>query len=104
MAMKATLDMSMVPDSPTSDVSGIMDYSPIITGTETIDGKVCQVISFDQTGAGSVKMWLWEEKGLPLKMEMVANGTTTTIVYNNIDFSDIPDSIFELPDGVTIVG
>jgi hypothetical protein len=104
MATKSTLDMSMVPESPIKDITGIMDYSPNIIGTETIDGKVCKVVSYDETGVGSIKKWIWEEKGLPLKMEMTASGTTTTIEYKNIDFSDIPDSMFQLPDGVTIIG
>ena len=103
-ATKTTLDLSMVPESPITDVSSILDYSPNIIGTETIDGKVCTVISYDEPGTGSIKMWIWQEKGLPLKMEMTANGKTTTIDYTNIDFSDIPDSMFLLPDGVTIAG
>jgi outer membrane lipoprotein-sorting protein len=53
---------------------------------------------------GSVKMWLWEEKGLPLKMEMTApSGEKTTIEYSNIDLSNIPDSMFEIPAGTTII-
>jgi outer membrane lipoprotein-sorting protein len=105
MATKTTLNTSMVPSSPIQAVSSILDYSPLVSGTETIDGKVCKVITYDDTGAGSMKMWIWEEKGLPLKMEMTSsNGDKTTIDYTNIDFSDIPDSIFELPEGVQIIG
>jgi outer membrane lipoprotein-sorting protein len=104
MATKTTLNLGTIPSSPINDTSDILDYSPAITGTETIDGKVCKVIEYNQTGTGSVKMWIWEEKGLPLKMEMIYDGKTTTIVYKNIDFSDIPDSIFEIPEGVKIIG
>jgi hypothetical protein len=104
MATKTILDMSKLPDSPIKDITGILNYSPVISGTETIDGKVCQVITYDETGVGSVKMWIWEERGLPLKMEIAANGTTTTLMYSNMDFSDIPDSIFEIPEDVTILG
>jgi hypothetical protein len=103
-ATKTTIDNSMVPESPINDVSGILDYSPNVIGTETIDGKVCTVVTYDKTELGSIKMWIWNEKGLPLKMEVTADGNMTTIEYKNIDLSDIPDSMFELPEGVTIVG
>jgi outer membrane lipoprotein-sorting protein len=103
MATKAKLDATMLPESPIESTGDIMDYSPNVIGTETIDGKVCKVIAYDEAGVGNVKMWLWEEKGLPLRMEMTVSGQTTIIEYKNIDFSDIPDSIFELPEGVTII-
>jgi outer membrane lipoprotein-sorting protein len=103
MATKADLDASMLPESPIESTGDIMDYDPNIIGTETIDGHLCTVIGYEEAGVGSVKMWIWEEKGLPLKMEMTSGGTTTTIEYMNIDFSNIPDSIFELPDGVMII-
>lgn len=104
MAYKTTLDTSMVPESPTEDMSDILDYGANIIGTETIDGKVCKVVAYEEAGVGSVKMWLWEEKGLPLKMEMTApSGEKTTIEYSNIDLSNIPDSMFEIPAGTTII-
>lgn len=103
MATKSALDSNMVPDSPLGEASNILDYSPNIVGTETIDGKDCAVVAYEMPGEGNVKMWIWKDKGFPLKMEMTANGSTTTIEYGNIDFSDIPDSVFELPDDVQII-
>jgi len=102
-AMEMPLDESMIPEDPVDNTSDILDYDPNVVGTETIDGKVCAVVAYEMPGEGSVKMWIWKDKGFPLKMEMTANGQTTTIEYKNISFSDIPDSAFELPDGVTIV-
>jgi len=84
MATKSKLDASMLPESPIESTGDIMDYDPNVIGTETIDGKVCKVIGYDEAGTGSVKMWIWEEKGLPLKMEMTASGQTTIIEYKNI--------------------
>jgi hypothetical protein len=51
---------------------------------------------------GTVKQWIWQEKGFPLKIESVTSIGNVTITINNIDFSDIPDSLFELPAGVQI--
>ena len=102
MAYKTTLTSAMIPQGNVENTSAILDYNPNITGTETIDGKSCTVISYDTGGSGSVKEWIWTEKGFPLKMEMNTSAGTTTIEYSNIDFSDIPDSAFELPEDVTI--
>ncbi|MFA5309337.1 MAG: DUF4412 domain-containing protein [Dehalococcoidales bacterium] len=102
MAIKQALNEDMVPAGNLQDTSDIMDYSPNVTGTETIDGHVCAVVYYEQPGAGSVKMWIWEEKGFPVKMETTTSSGTTTIEFTNISFSDIPDSTFELPDDVQI--
>ena len=46
------------------------------------------------------KMWIWNEKGLPLKMEMTMTFgsavSTTTILMDNFSFADIPDSTFNI--------
>ena len=103
IAMKTTLNTSMIPEGNAGDTSKILDYNPTIVGTETIDGKSCTVITWDIPGSGSMKEWVWTDKGFPLKMETTANGKTTVIEFKNIDFSNIPDSVFELPEGVQII-
>ncbi len=103
MAMKTALNPSMMPEGSTPDASDILQYDPKTLGTETIDGKSCTVITWDIPGTGSFKEWVWTDKGFPLKMETTAGGQTTVIEFKNIDFSDIPDSIFKLPDGVQII-
>jgi outer membrane lipoprotein-sorting protein len=103
IAMKTTLDTNMVPEGPIEDPDEILNFNPDITGTETIDGKSCTVFTWDAPGTGTVTYWIWTETGFPLKIEMVTSQGTTTITFTNIDFSDISDSIFELPEGVTII-
>ncbi len=99
-AMKSTFNTSDMPEGGV-DTGDIMDYNPNIVGTETIDGKSCTVIAYEYAGS-SMKYWIWTEKGFPVKMEITSAGSKTTIEYKNIDFSNIADSIFELPAGVTI--
>lgn len=97
-AMKMTYDDSQVPDEP----GDILDYYPDIVGTEIFDGKECTVIEYGHAGE-SIKAWIWNETGFPVKMEVTSGGVTTTVVWRNFDFSNIPDSIFELPEGVEIM-
>jgi outer membrane lipoprotein-sorting protein len=106
MWMKMTLDTSMVPEGATENPNDILDYNPQITGTETIDGKSCTVITWEIPGTGTMTEWIWTEKGFPLKMETTTSEGTTIITFTNISFSDIDDSMFELPEGaiVTTIG
>jgi len=103
MAMEMVVDEGTMPESPLEDSSEILENNPNITGTETIDGKDCVVVTYEVPGEGNMKMWIWKEKGFPIKMEMVTSQGTTTIEFSNIDLSDIPDSAFKLPDDVTII-
>lgn len=48
-----------------------------------------------------MKVWIWNETGLPLKIvsAVQTNGTTvsTTTEWKNFVFEDVPDSLFEVP-------
>ncbi len=98
MAIKMTFDASKAPENP----SDILENSPKIVGTETIDGKVCTIIEYNSPEA-NVKTWIWNDKGFPVKMESTAGGVESTVLWKNFDFSDIPDSMFELPEGAQIM-
>ncbi len=104
MAMKATLDPGTMPQGTLEgDMSAVLEYDPVIVGTETIDGKSCTVIEFAKEGM-TVNVWIWTETGFPLRSQgITSDGTTMLEEYTNIDFSDIPDSMFELPEGVEII-
>jgi outer membrane lipoprotein-sorting protein len=77
MAMK--MDFSQAPESAIEETSSIEQYNPTVIGTETIDGKLCTVVEYV------------DPEGI-LRTEM-----------KNIEFGDIPDSMFELPAGVEIM-
>jgi outer membrane lipoprotein-sorting protein len=94
------MDFGQAPESA-SDSSSILKYNPTVVGTETLDGKVCEVIQYDENGV-TTKTWIWQEKGLPVRVEAnTAEGNSITD-FKNYDFSDIPDSQFELSAGVKI--
>lgn len=102
LAIKMPFDPTQVPKAPTDEAKSILNYNPKVVGTESIDGKVCSVIEYT-SGQGSVKTWIWQDNGLPIRTEITSGADKTTIEYKNIYFTDIPDSMFELPEGVTIM-
>lgn len=88
--------------SPIEEMKSILNYNPVVKGTEMIDGKNCLVVEYKANGT-EIKSWFWKEKGFPLKMEITVNGEKVVVEYKNIEFVDIPDSMFELPKGVKIM-
>jgi outer membrane lipoprotein-sorting protein len=100
-AMKMKFAPSMAPQTIAYSANLINQMSPMITGTETIDGISCWVVA-SSLGQDTYKIWIWKDNGVPIRMEMTASSGKTVIEYKNIDLSDIPDSMFDLPAGVTI--
>ena len=98
MAMMMTYEPT---ESAIDEAQAISDYNPTIIGHETLDGKVCLVVEYTVEGA-TATMWIWEQHGFPIKIEMTTTEGTVIIEYKNIEFVDIPDSMFELPEGVEI--
>jgi len=94
--------------SAMDEAQSIPDYNPTIIGHETFDGKVCLVVKYTvveyTVEAVTSKVWIWEQYGFPLRIETITAEGKTIVEYKNIEFGDIPDSTFELPEGVTIVG
>ena len=96
MWIKTTLDTSMIPEGAAENPNDILDFNPEILGTETIDGKSCTVIQWT-IDSGTVKEWIWTDRGFPIKIESTTDMGTSTIEFTNISFDDIDDSMFELP-------
>lgn len=72
-------------------------------GTDTIDGKettIIQYTPFQQGTLMTAKMWIWNERGVPLQAQfsMTMQNATITMnyLYNNYSFSEIPDSTFSV--------
>jgi outer membrane lipoprotein-sorting protein len=99
MAMKVTYDPQ---DTALDETEGITDYNPTILGTETLDGKVCLVVQYTYEGI-TTKMWIWKQYGFPIRAEVTSDEGLMVMEYKNIEFTNIDDSMFVLPDGVEIV-
>jgi outer membrane lipoprotein-sorting protein len=103
-AENMAIEMSWDPTtkSAVDEAQSLSDYNPTIVGTETIDGKVCTVVQYTVEGQ-TVKMWLWQDHGLPIRVEATTAQGTTLMEYKNIQFVDIPDNMFTLPADVQIM-
>lgn len=92
-------DFDDIPSSIKADMDEIRKYNPTITGTETIDGKSCTVVTYSD-GSTNGKAWIWNDYGLFIRHELTKGDNEILIEIKNIDFSEIPANIFELPEGV----
>jgi outer membrane lipoprotein-sorting protein len=88
-------------NSPSDMVAGLPKDAKFV-GLDTVDGKPAAV--FEATvNKNTTKLWLWVEKGLPLKSESTTPEGKTTIEFLNYSFTSLADSMFELPAGVQVV-
>lgn len=88
-------------DLPNERISDLPSGAKLI-GTDTIDGKLAAV--FEVPGSqGTGKYWVWIERGLPLKLEVVTAEGKTVMEYSNYKFGGLADSLFELPAGVQVM-
>jgi len=92
------MDMGQAPENPVENADQII---PVKVGTETVDGKLCDVYQWTFEGS-SMKQWIWKEKSFPIRMESTTSSGTTIIEYKNIVFGTLSDSLFQLPAGVQI--
>ena len=87
--------------------AGLLDNPTLhILGTEVMDGKEATAIEYIVYAVGNyitVKVWLWNEHGLPLKQiteqpeEPRIPRQVVTTEYSEYVFGDIPDSTFDIP-------
>jgi len=74
-----------------------------ILGSEVIDGKITTIIDiypFERKSPGiKQKFWIWNEKGIPLKIQTIGENEGYAIQFEHKDFifKDFPDSIFDVP-------
>lgn len=73
-----------------------------IVGEETVDGKPCVVYEYkdaDTTG----KVWIWKDKGFPLKVEAKTKEGTSVVEYKNVKVGGIDDKLFEIPADIELI-
>ena len=74
-----------------------------VLGSDIIDGKTVTIVQYSYNVSGltiSPKYWIWNEKGIPLKMETKSTFITVNITmteeYKNFIFAEIPESSFNV--------
>lgn len=96
-----------------SDAHPAEDINPVETlqdvsentqplGKEVKDGKNCVVIKYEEDEVVN-RVWIWEDFGVPIRMESTYNKSTTVMEYNNYKFEAIPEAMFELPQGMNVM-
>lgn len=81
----------------------LTNQTPTILGTETIDGKTTTVIQYNPSETGNsttMKLWIWNEKGVLLRAEHTSSYEETTLTtyytYSDYSFERIPEDIFSV--------
>jgi outer membrane lipoprotein-sorting protein len=80
-----------------SDPEGLL-----FTSREIFDNKECLVYETNYEG-GQGKIWIWEEGGMPLRVETTSGTETIIVEFLNFTIGNIDDSMFQLPAGVQIM-
>lgn len=70
---------------------------------EVFDGKKCDVYEGIDFEGYSATMWIWEEWGIPVKIVSEVGDEVMTVVFKNIEFNKVKDSVFDLPAGVELL-
>jgi outer membrane lipoprotein-sorting protein len=97
--MAYKMDFIQAPENPTQDADQI---KPTNVGTETIDGKLCDVWQYT-TSEGTTKVWVWKEESFPVRQESTTSSGTMITEYKNIVFGTLSNDLFQLPAGVEIM-
>ncbi len=73
---------------------------------ETINGYPCEVYQLiDPALRGTTTVWVWTEKAFPIRLEMEGSDGTTIAELSNIHTEIVPpESVFQLPPGVQLMG
>ena len=106
MAMKTSLHPGQGP------VRGAGNYAAYLrerqaerTGSETIDGRACDIYRFSDPEAGGITTaWVWKEKMFPIRFETETSDGKMLIELSNVQLgAAIPDEAFQLPAGVQVM-
>jgi len=102
-AMQMPIDESDVDTTSPKDYFNESDPEGLLfTSRETFDNKECLVYETNYEG-GKGKIWIWEEAGMPLRVETTSGTETIVVEFLNFNIGDVDDSMFELPSGAQIM-
>lgn len=100
-AIKATDSQPTEDINPVQSLLAVKENTPTL-GKEIRDGKNCVVVQYKE-GEVETRMWLWEDQGLPVRIESTYNNSTTVMEYKNYKLEALPASLFELPPGMEVM-
>ncbi|MBU1120505.1 MAG: DUF4412 domain-containing protein [archaeon] len=103
--MEIMVTEEQMPETPGEQAESLKENFEIkIIGKETYKGKECTIVSLTPKQTEEplpedfeMKMWVWNENGLTLKVETGVMGMTSVMENKNFSFESIDESIFEVP-------
>ncbi|MEW6573132.1 MAG: hypothetical protein AB1374_05815 [Bacillota bacterium] len=79
------------------------DDVKVIEKRTTYDGVVCVVWEVKGKDGSATKMWVREDYGVPVRVEITApDGMKMVMEYKNMKIGPVPAETFELPAGVQV--
>lgn len=79
------------------------DELKVISKKATYDGAVCRVWQLKRQDGSETKMWVREDCGIPVRVEITApDGMNMVMEYKNIKIGPVPAETFKLPGGVQV--
>jgi outer membrane lipoprotein-sorting protein len=91
-------------ESAAQQAGDILGYHPTTIGPATIDGYLCTVIQYtytDSSGTVNAKAWIWNDNGLPLRIEVTDKAGTSVIEMKNIILGSVQDGDVTPPAGAS---
>jgi outer membrane lipoprotein-sorting protein len=102
-ALQMPIDQSEVDTTSPKDFLTPADTDNMLfTSRETFDNKECLVYETNYEGVKG-KIWIWEEAGMPLRVETTTGSDTIIVEFLNFSIGNIDDSMFQLPAGAQIM-
>lgn len=105
MQMPALDPAQQMVEQPENYLGYLKERNARLIGTDIVNGQPCDVYEFTDPSTGArTKAWVWQEKRFPVKIETDSPQGRMTVELTNIVLgAAIPDSMFELPPGVTMM-
>lgn len=101
--LKMPIDELEFDTATPQDYAGHYDAGDMLfLDRESLQGKECLVYEI-ATGDAHAKLWIWEEYGLPLRIESETAGQKTIVEFKNTSVGNVDDSLFDLPTGMEIM-
>ena len=107
MAMKMPeVSLAQQPVPETDNYLGFLNsHQATRVRSEVMDGYACDVYEFASPTGGMATAWVWKEKHFPIRIVQATPQGPMVAQLSHIQFDvPIPDAVFELPEGVEVMG
>jgi|Deesub1362A_J573_1020465.scaffolds.fasta_scaffold00070_42 outer membrane lipoprotein-sorting protein len=90
------------PESPLDYIQNLDPAEWVPGEAAFFEGLRCRRFVREEPG-GKTVLYLWEEYGLPLRVETTVDGRTTVTEFRELEVGLLPEDTFDLPAGVQVM-